>query len=663
MATERFSKAEFEKALAGTGYTFGSGAIMGGEYRFYSTIRKGLLLAVNSSISSTGFADGTGENSIRIWVCDENGKPLAGKTQAYVTRVAGWQVRLNKVVRETVESVKELVDSPSCPKCGGLMVQRKSARGEFWGCKKYPTCTGTKNIVKEYTGARLGAKPVAATKPVAEVVVAETIVAAPVASKKFQPSKYQAAIFAWIMGTGKNLMVEAIAGSGKTTTGVEMLNLVPADKKVLFVAFNKTIATELSKRAPAHVKCSTYHSLGYAAIRAAFGNVVVDDDNKVFDMIKRVMDVKENRHMISPIKTLVSLVKANLSGTTTQELDAICDHHGIETNGDRETIFQAVQQVVELCKTTTNRIDFDDMCWFPVVHNLSCEKYDVLFIDEAQDTNKNQIALALMSIKDDGRIIAVGDRHQSLYGFRGADVNSIPNLIENLQADVLPLSITYRCPKAVVALVNSKFPEISFECSPSAKDGIVRETSEEKALVEYKAGDMVLCRTNAPLVAPAFELIKHGIKAVIRGRDISSNLLSMVKKMDANSIVELLSKLAAYKEREVEKLSAANKSTQAQALTDKVETLVALSSGVETVYELESRITTIFSDKVEGVVFSTVHKAKGLEANTVFILHPELLPHPMAKKDWEKQQEANIEYVAYTRSLNELVIVNTTTNK
>jgi DNA helicase-2/ATP-dependent DNA helicase PcrA len=65
----------------------------------------------------------------------------------------------------------------------------------------------------------------------------------------------------------------------------------------------------------------------------------------------------------------------------------------------------------------------------------------------------------------------------------------------------------------------------------------------------------------------------------------------------------------------------------------------------------------IFSDDQVGVVFSSVHRAKGLEAKRVYILSPELMPHKMATKPWELEQERNIEYVAITRTLSELVYV------
>jgi len=165
---------------------------------------------------------------------------------------------------------------------------------------------------------------------------------------------------------------------------------------------------------------------------------------------------------------------------------------------------------------------------------------------------------------------------------------------------------------------------------------------------------MVLCRTNAPLVPPALDLIRQGIKAVIIGRDIGRNLMALMRKVQKTAKVydlhETLWELQQYADREVSKLYMADKAMRAQSLRDRVDTVLALSDGCQSIGDLQSKINLVFSDDKQGIAFSTVHKAKGLEAARVFILHPEMMPYPKAKKPWEVQQEHNIEYVAKTRS-------------
>jgi len=304
-------------------------------------------------------------------------------------------------------------------------------------------------------------------------------------------------------------------------------------------------------------------------------------------------------------------------------------------------------------------VDFDDMCWIPVIQHLPCTKYDIIIVDELQDTNATQVELALMSVKDNGTVIGVGDSKQSIYGFRGADVNAIPNLINRLNAETLPLSITYRNPQSVVDLVNNKFPEIHFEGRKNAPPGKVQNIPDYSLTELAKVGDMILCRVNAPLVEYCFEFIRQGIKATIRGRDIGKNLISLIEKFEKQTsvLLDLLYNMSEYRDLETSKMIASNKVSQAIALADKVNTIIALADGCTTIQEIKDRIETIFSDDNPGILLSSVHKAKGLESKRVFILKPDLMPHPLAKQEWERDQEKNIEYVAYTRALEELYIV------
>ena len=92
-------------------------------------------------------------------------------------------------------------------------------------------------------------------------------------------------------------------------------------------------------------------------------------------------------------------------------------------------------------------------------------------------------------------------------------------------------------------------------------------------------------------------------------------------------------------------------------MQDKLDTVWALSDGAKSVNDVNTRIDKVFAEDTPGVAFSTVHKAKGLEAEKVWILEPHLMPLSMAKKPWEQVQEHNIQYVAYTRSLHTLNFV------
>ena len=482
--------------------------------------------------------------------------------------------------------------------------------------------------------------------------------------REFTPSKYQLAVFEFVEhGTGHGL-IDAKAGSGKTTTEEKAITYTPADAKVIYLAFNKRIVNEAKDRMPTHCKVATTHSQGFANVRRAFGKVQVEE-KKTWQLIDQLREnasystaevIDENG---SVIRQLVGLVKNTLSEIDDASLDALCDHYGIEANGSSAIIFDAVRRIVEQSHAMTQVIDFDDMLWFCALGMVACEQFDYLFIDEAQDLNKAQTAFILRSCKPGGRIIAVGDPAQSIYGFRGADVNAIPNLIDALSATQLPLSICYRCPKSHIRLAQSLVPEI--EWREDAPEGVIETIAEASFLTRVQQGDMVICRTNAPLVSPAFELIRRGVKAIIVGRDIGKGLTGLLRKIEKRyrtaSLSDTLHALNDYTMREVMKLTAADKGTQAQSLQDQCDTLIALAEGCQSIDDIERKIESVFDDEVKGIAFSSIHRAKGLEAERVFLLHPELLPHPMAKRDWEKAQERNIQYVAFTRAKAELYFV------
>jgi hypothetical protein len=196
------------------------------------------------------------------------------------------------------------------------------------------------------------------------------------------------------------------------------------------------------------------------------------------------------------------------------------------------------------------------------------------------------------------------------------------------------------------------------EAADDAKIGVIEYTSYMKALTATQDGDLVLCRVNAPLVTMCYTFIKSGRKAVIRGRDIGKNLISFIDRLAPTGITDLVMRVEAYKAIETARLTAAGREGQLQSMMDKCECVVALCDGIRDLSELRQRIASIFDDETKtGVILSSVHRAKGDESNRVWILKPELMPHPMATQDWQVEQESNIRYVAITRSKETLVFV------
>lgn len=462
-------------------------------------------------------------------------------------------------------------------------------------------------------------------------------------------SSYQKDIFYDIAYGSGNTQVDALAGTGKTSTIVEGFHYVPKGNSSLMCAFNKSIQTELESRAPNGVEVKTLHSLGYAACRRAFPKLGQPDKNKLEGYIKAEKgDDSDTYELRSNIAKAVSLAKGYLSQSS-KEIDEVMDRHEVDTCGEaRESFIHTVMKVMESCKQDTNRVDFDDMIWLPNVLNLRLEKYDMVFIDEAQDLNLAQINLALNSVTASGRIVSVGDEHQAIYGFRGADSNAIQNIVDRLGSKRMPLSVTYRCAKNIVEMAKTIVPEI--EAAPEAEDGLVEYVSTAQMEKAVKPGDFILSRVNAPLIKWCLALLKARVPANIQGRDMGKNLSSLIKKSNTTNVDSFLSWLNDYESMEVDRLNKMKR--DASVVADKVECLRTLCEGTRSLADVNSNIDSLFKDgdDKDRVILSSTHKAKGLERNRVFMLNDTYKPS-------KGIEESNLTYVAYTRAKQQLYLV------
>lgn len=451
------------------------------------------------------------------------------------------------------------------------------------------------------------------------------------------PSQYQLDIFEHIKQEGQsNLVVAAMAGSGKTSTIVEALNHIPNNKNVLFVAFNKHIAEELGKRVPFNVEASTLNAFGYRIVRNA-GFKVKINERKVKNIIWYKLYQEENFNeyirLVGTVLKLVSLFKAfGITNPTEEDGRHIADRFGIPVL--EEKAYSIAMQAMAESLRMTQIMDFDDQLLYPIHFQLNVPKYDYVFVDEAQDLNLIQIQLVMKASR--GMIVAVGDPHQAIYGFRGADPDAIKNLTANIQAKTLPLSICYRCAKNVVKEAQQIVPEI--ECSVTQQDGLVETINVAKYRELVTEGDWVLCRTMAPLVSEALHMLREKRRATVKGRQIGEALIALAERVND---------LDQYEMEQTERLK--NNETALIELQDQLDTIRALieAYGRE---GLKDGIAQLFGEETTGIMYATIHRSKGLETNRIFLICPELLPHPKCSKDWQREQEKNLQYIAITRA-------------
>ena len=511
-------------------------------------------------------------------------------------------------------------------------------------------------------------------------------------------------IFEWFEGGEGNLIIRARAGCAKTTSIIEGVNRAP-ERRILLAAFNKVIAEELQNRITNHnARAQTLHSLGMSFCRRHIAKLEVDTKgDRARALAKRAIahleagkKTKNSFNVVAEVANLHTKIREILvdpNATLQVEQNAVvdCDDHverllqvnlafcnrmeqfAVEFGAEGDDngfwslskVVEAALLCIEFAKEETSTIDFADMIFLPLVHNWAFPVCDLLAVDEAQDMTEAQLRLAMASVAPNGRICICGDDKQAIYGFRGADSGCLDRLKAELHAQELGLKTTYRCPQAIVKLAQHFVPD--FVAAPETPQGEVRSLNDVSQLVELaQPGDFVLSRVNAKLVPVCLELIRGGKKAFVRGKEFGREVLKLLGRfeIDAKSkfalctdpvkALRLLSKeLAKMREREVINLQLPKEKGSAAKTAKLLETcelLAAFVEGSKSTIDLRDKIEATFSDvpHPDAIVCSSVHKAKGLEADHVFLLG--------ATFSRGSDEEDNICYVAATRAKKALFI-------
>lgn len=482
-----------------------------------------------------------------------------------------------------------------------------------------------------------------------------------------KPTPEQKRIFHFLKNRKENLLISALAGCGKTTTVVHGLKILPKESKKIYMAFNKHIQSELKEKLPDDVYCYTFHGLGTSMLKRTYGDSIKFDEFKVDNIIKKKskkwnLDNEFNEksdifEYLKQIKTFVNLCRQTVT-IDKKYLPHLSNKYdiGLDDPKDHKRVFSVLEEILNDRKT----YDFTDMVFLPAIDNkIWSFKYDIVVVDECQDLNTAQQFLLKKILKKDkitkkttGRLIGVGDYFQSIYGFTGVSDKSFQFFEKFPNTKKLPLTTTFRCGKEIVKEAQKIVPEI--QAMEDAIDGVVRNGS---VLDEPESGDFVLCRKITPLFKLFFHYLIQGKKAVIKGSDIG---ISLEKMIEGHKTIAQLK--AHYKnvvtnyEIDLRKRGILNpeEDNGYNIISDNVTALNFMCRLSKDINDLKSKVKKIFSDEEHGIVLSTIHKAKGLEADRVFIARPDFMPLP-TKKAWQHQQELNLKYVAITRAKKELI--------
>lgn len=514
--------------------------------------------------------------------------------------------------------------------------------------------------------------------------------AAAAAVQEFVPSIQQKAFFDWVESGSGNLILQAVAGSGKTTTLIQSLRRMSGN--IFLGAYGNTAAKDIKAKAEKAdvmrrgLKIGTMHGLGYQDWIWKHKQVQVDDKkvSRLIDTVSHLGPSEADAKEAAPyIGQMVSFGKQFLMGVKAPVDNMaiwrkISEHFSADQSlPEYIEVDRALEWVVEVYRRSHDQcpdvIDFDDMLYAPLAYRLRLFPNDWVLMDEAQDANPARREYAKRTLGPKGRAVFCGDSRQAIFGFTGSGGDSLERIKEEFNCQELPLSVSYRCSRAAVAYVHQWVSHI--EAHPEAVEGAVRgphydaskidETT--KAIVpwflqEQPANDeVVICRYTAPLIQTAYGMIKHGVPCKVLGRDIGKGLITIARMWKISTLAKLEERLAVYLRREIEKARKAQSEKREQEVTDKVDTLRIFIDrcrqlGKTTIDELVAEIEALFADTIEHLLtLCTGHKAKGLEWGRVFWIQSAERRQP--RKAWEAEQEDNLKYVIGTRTKGELVLI------
>lgn len=493
-------------------------------------------------------------------------------------------------------------------------------------------------------------------------------------------------------------MVNALAGTGKTTTVLwgagdrvpddisvssEQKDIIKEMRKhrgtIAACAFNKSIAMELQERAPRGVECATSNAFGHRAwCRFMEVSKLEPDALKNRRLCREELgqrfNFKERVRIECAVDDIVGFCKNFLFDPCASDkvnhinddisLDGIgamrylCDTYGIDSD---PVVLEFAQKIFKKGVDAKGYIDWDDQVFMPLWYNVPLQVFDHLIVDECQDLNRAKQELAFRMGK---YITCVGDVNQAIYGFSGADAEAMQNLWKRMvnadkKSSQLPMTITRRCPKLVVQKANIFVPEL--RARDDAPNGIVADISERKFMDQVmKEPSMVVCRVNAPLTSLAFKMIARGVRCYIQGRDIGTGIKSEIKRTGEQNLSTAVAKVHDRIERKKMEIGQRDFVDEAaiEALTDKMICIDILSGDCDNVQEFCDAVDKLFKDSggPNDIRLSSVHKAKGLEHEKVYVYKADKL-RLKTKKAYQAKQENNLAYVAYTRSKSELYSV------
>lgn len=465
-------------------------------------------------------------------------------------------------------------------------------------------------------------------------------------AREFRPTDEQEVIIRTELRPGDCTLINAYAGTGKTTT-LELLAKANPTKRILYICFNRETALQAKARFPSNADCRTIHSLAFAQSGAAYRHKLGTP---------RPLDVMRSLNLNAPhlAVDVIATVDHFL-----HSVDAVIDECHLppesETRGSKQ------QQIVDNARTLW-RLMQDQTSGVQMSHDgylklwaMNAPKlaaYDMIFLDEAQDTNPVSLDVILRQRTDGtASLVFVGDTHQSIYRWRHA-INAMEQL-KQVTARTLPLTTSFRFSDYIAE-------DASFFLN-HWKDDLVQLVGRGPA-ARPAGQQVVIGRSNAGIVGAALPFVKRGEKVHFAGTNKEANWDPYIP-YELQTLLDLFWFQSGKKElvqtAYLRTFSSFAQIVEHAAVDRELEIKVRLVTELGgTLPEIIAAVRNQASSPVDAKMsFSTAHRAKGKEWRRVELLNDfvkisNISPQKFSKtkSDPDFREELNLIYVAMTRA-------------
>lgn len=451
--------------------------------------------------------------------------------------------------------------------------------------------------------------------------------------------------------TGENTVIEAGAGTGKTST-LKLISAALAPKKGLYIAYNKAIQLDAAKSFPANTNCRTSHSLAFGQTGKRYANRCFKGPRVTGRQAASILDI-DRSFPLGNDRELSDVAQARLVMDTVRNFcnsadEGITRTHVPMVPGAEEVSYDLASHVVKLAEKAWADLLRDDrqgggrlkftQDMYLKIWALSKPKlnYDFIFVDEAQDSNTCLMGVVLAQ---DAQLIAVGDRSQAIYGWRGA-VDAMSKFPAERRT---VLSQSFRFGPAVATVANRFLDMLD---APLRLTGTDKIDSVVQPLPQPKA---ILCRTNAGVIQAALATPAGQSFAIVGGGDTIEKFADAAEALMSGRTAGWHADLGAFKSwSDVEEYADEGDGADLKVLVNLVR-----DYGTAELRRIAKASLPPSREHEADRIISTAHKAKGREWESVLIAS-DFTPSDERQEQGISRDEQMLAYVAVTRAMKRL---------